>query len=122
MHGGIYFALQGLVPAFHQVTGVPPPHRWDMGNWSCLGGLDTGWEQAGQAVRLERKTGFGEAGWMQGKVWQGARLGKAGVQSSAEKQELEEKPWATEASRRWGGGKGGGICVVSFGIKLLGYL
>lgn len=31
-----------------------------------------------QAVKLERKTGFGEAGWVQGKVWQGARLGKVG--------------------------------------------
>lgn len=50
------------------------------------------------------------------------KTGQGRGQSGTEKQELEEKPWATEASRRWGGGKGGGTGIVPFGIKPLGYL
>jgi len=47
---------------------------------------------------------------------------RLGAQSGAEKQELKEKPWATEANRRWGGEKDGGRGIVPFGIKPLGYL
>lgn len=49
-----------------------------VGETGHLGELNTAWEWDVQAMKWERKTEFGEAGWVPRKVWQGTKLGKAG--------------------------------------------